>query len=326
LAGITPVAEKTAFTKNGSDAVLVSMRLARVVSGRPVVLSCGYHGWDERLLGGIPAPDDGVVPESAVVCDFGYDLALLERLIQRSGDRIAGVVVTPEPAFLDAAWLKRCGEIARSRGGLFIVDEVRCGMRVAWGGMHELAGIRPDLVVFSKALANGFPLAAVCGPRDVMDASRGTYVFGTFYNEAQALAASAATLRLSRAHDTVGHMGRVGARLARGLDERFEAHRVGARTIGPPEMFEIVFDEFAVEGAFFDGCAARGVLFFEEDFQSVSLAHGDDELRETLAVCDAVIAALPANRGVDGVTDHALRAHAERRMLRPGVLDVAAVR
>jgi glutamate-1-semialdehyde aminotransferase len=332
LAAITPVAEKTAFTKNGSDAVLVAMRFARVATGRPVILSCGYHGWDERLLGGEQAPDDGAVGAARRVYDFGYDLALLERLLAKSGANIAGVVVTPEPAFLDEEWMRRCQAITRAAKALFIVDEVRCGMRVAWGGMHELASLRPDMVVFSKGLANGYPLAAVSGPAEVLDASRRTYVFGTFYAEAQALAASAATLKAARARDTVGHMGRVGSSLARGLDDLFAAHGVAACTVGPPQMLEVVFESDAVEAAFFEGAAAGGVLFFQEDFQSICLAHGEAEVKETLEVCARVMPKVAAlvpkvsGRGADALSDAALRRHAHRRMLRDTAIDVNAMR
>ena len=164
LAARFDVIESAAFAKNGSDAVSIAMRLARVFTGRERVLSAGYHGWDARR---------GVL-------DFGYDLAALEEGL---AEPTAAVLVTPEPAFHDAARAVETARLAREAGALLIYDEVRCGMRLP-GGAHGLRGVRPDLVTLSKGLANGYPISAVGGRRDVMDASARTYVFGTSYAEA----------------------------------------------------------------------------------------------------------------------------------------------
>jgi glutamate-1-semialdehyde aminotransferase len=321
LASHLAVAESSMFTKNGSDAVVAAMRLARVHTGRRLVLSAGYHGWDERVRG----EDLADASESAAVLDFGYDLAALESALERLGERCAAILVTPEPAFFGPELLQTCRALSERVGALLVVDEVRCGLRVAFGGAHELHGVAPDLVCLSKGLANGFPLAAVCGRREVMEASLETFIFSTHYGEGVALAAALAALEISVREDTVGHMARVGAELMRGLDGLFEEHGVAARPLGPPSMPTLLFEEPAVEDAFFAGSAGAGVLFFQDDAQCLSLAHDAEVVAETLERLEPVVASLPA-AGWGEPSDATIERYAARRMIGAGLVDAEAVR
>ena len=89
--------------------------------------------------------------------------------------------------------------------------------RLAIGGAAERWGVRPDLAVLGKALANGFPLAVVGGRADLMDLVSRTWISSTLATEAVALAAAQATLAVFAAEDVCGHLHRVGTRLLHGL-------------------------------------------------------------------------------------------------------------
>jgi len=287
LARLLPPMEATAFAKNGSDAVAIAIRLARVFTGRGWILSSGYHGWDERVSGGALEAE-----REAGVADFGYELAALEGALHALDGRVAAVLVSPEPAFLDAAWLRDVARLARAADALLLVDEVRCGFRLAIGGAHDAFGVTPDLVCLSKGLTNGYPLAAVGGRADVMAASARTFVFGTYYGEAASLAAARVCLDLTEAERPQAALARVGAALSSAMDAAFERRGVHAHVLGPPSMPTFLFADPADEARFFDAAVQAGVLFFQDDAQCPSAAHTERHVEETVRALDPVLSAL----------------------------------
>ncbi|MFO0565762.1 MAG: aminotransferase class III-fold pyridoxal phosphate-dependent enzyme [Polyangiaceae bacterium] len=326
LAETLPGVGAAAFVKNGSDAIHVALRLCRTFTGRDLVLSAGYHGWDDRLLpGAAPSPVPGAV------VDFGYDLGRLEQLLETHGPRVAAVLVTPEPLFFGGEYLRRVEALARAASALFVVDEVRAGMRVAPAGAHALAGVSPDLFTLSKGLANGHPLAAVVGKREVMEASSRTYVFGTYYAEACSLAAALATQEVYAKANVVAAIESAGRALLDGMGALFAELGISAYAVGPAPVLQFLFEDEAAEAAFYQGAVRRGLLFFQNDAQCPSLAHGTEEVAQTLALCREVLLDVlrehPGDRsGTRSEPSQALLERAaKRRMIDSGALDRAAV-
>ena len=91
------------------------------------------------------------------------------------------------------------------------VDEIKTVCRIAVGGATERYGLEPDLIVMAKAMANGFPLAAVGGTATAMSGVRRTWISSTLATEWVALAASLATLRVMVIEQVPAHIWRVGA-------------------------------------------------------------------------------------------------------------------
>jgi glutamate-1-semialdehyde aminotransferase len=294
LAALIPAAENSVLVKNGSDAVQVALRIARVFTGRDGIVSAGYHGWDDKR-----------------VVDFGYDERALERLLD---DTVAAVLVTPEPGFLAPGHLQAFAQRARAAGALFIVDEVRCGLRLAAGGAHQWLGVEPDLVTLSKGLANGHPLAAVVGRADVLEASEKTYVFGTYYAEAGAQAAAVAALD-EYGRGALDRIFAAGDALMRGLDAAFADAGVAAHCLGPAPLFQILFEDERTEAAFYGDAAHRGVLLFQDDGQCPSAAHDEEVVAHTLDACTRVIGALPTG-GRRDLTPETVARYGARRMIR----------
>lgn len=87
-----------------------------------------------------------------------------------------------------------------------IFDEIVTGFRMALGGAQERYGVTPDLSCFAQAIANGMPLAAVCGQRDIMQAAERLTISVTYGGEALSLAAAQATLEVYRSQDVIGHL------------------------------------------------------------------------------------------------------------------------
>ncbi len=274
LAGLLPWMERTRFLKTGAEAVAAAVRLARVHTGRDRVLRCGYHGW---LDWSQPAGTPGVPAAVAALASelpFG-DIERGRKLIRSGGDRLAAVVVepvverAPEPE-----WLAMLREETRSVGAVLILDEIKTAFRIAIGGASERWQIDPDLVVLGKALANGFPLAAVGGRREIMEEARRSWISSTLATELVGFAAAEVTLEVMVEARVPLHLGRIGGRLFAGLERLAGQHpAVVAGVGGIPEMCFLRFMNEETGARISRLAAEHGVLFKRSAYNFVSLAH-----------------------------------------------------
>ncbi|HUL03660.1 MAG TPA: aminotransferase class III-fold pyridoxal phosphate-dependent enzyme [Gemmatimonadales bacterium] len=293
LCGAIPWIEAVRFLKTGAEAVAAAVRLGRVITGRDRVLGCGYHGWLDWCQGGatpgIPAATRALYAELPF-----NDVERTRAAIRDAGDTLAVVVVEPvvvaEPS---RAWLETLRAETTRVGAILVFDEIKTAFRLAIGGAAERYGIRPDLVVLGKALANGFPLAAVGGRADVMAAATRTWISSTLATEAVALAAARATLEVMIAERVCDHLHAVGTRLLHGLHHLHHLHPAVVRGVGGlAEMCFLHYASDALSHAAARACAARGVLFKRTAYNFVSLAHDDAVVDRTISVLDDVCGSL----------------------------------
>jgi glutamate-1-semialdehyde 2,1-aminomutase len=290
LCRLIPWLERVRFLKTGAEAMAAAVRLARVYTGRDAVLGCGYHGWlDWCQTGegrGVPAASRALYRELPF-----NDPEAARELIRAAGDRLAAVVF--EPVILEAPdphWLEVLREETARTGALLVADEIKTICRLAVGGGCERYGIRPDLVVAGKAIANGFPLAAVGGRADVMDAVSRTWISSTLATEFVSLAAARATLAAMVAGRVPAHLTQVGIRLLIGLQRLAETHSaIVLRAAGLPEMCFLEYRDEAISGRVARACAARGLLFKRSAYNFVSLAHDEAAVDRTVAVLEEVL-------------------------------------
>lgn len=271
-----PGAEQARFFKTGAEAVQAAVRIARVATGRDRVVHAGYHGWlDGPTVGsGVPRATEALW--TPVPFD---DVAALEEAVARGGPPAAIVlepVVEREPS---AAWLAAARRLAGERSVL-IFDEIKTAFRLAAGGAAERWGVRPDLAVLGKALANGFPLAAVVGRADLMARVRDTWISSTLATEFVSLAAAGAVLDVWSGTDVAGHVARVGRLMLEGLAPLAERGLFTVR--GLAEMWFLRFDSEPAERRFLLGCVGRGVLLKRGAYNFPSLAHDRLEVDVTL--------------------------------------------
>jgi glutamate-1-semialdehyde 2,1-aminomutase len=278
---LMPWMEQVRFLKTGAEAMAAAVRLARVATGREHILGCGYHGWLDWCQGtaGVPQSTRALYGE----LPFNQPERARE-LIRAAGDRLAAVVFEPvivaEP---EAEWLTVLREETSRTGALLVVDEIKTICRLAIGGASERYRISPDLVVMGKALANGFPLAAVGGAREVMNGVGRTWISSTLATEFVSLAAAKATLQVMVTAAVPDHLRRVGRRLHQGLQDLHREHPdLIAGVGGIPEMCFLQYGEEAVSRAVTAACAQSGLLFKRSAYNFVSLAHQESEIDRTL--------------------------------------------
>ncbi len=291
LAQLIPWMERTRFLKTGAEAVAAALRLARASTGRDVVLRCGYHGWHDwsQSIGtpGIPASMFALSEE----LPFG-DSDRARALFRLHRDRLAAVIVEPvieqEPP---REWLTVLREETERAGALLIFDEIKTGFRLAIGGAAERYRVKPDLVVLGKALASGFPLAAVGGKREVMEQVRRTWISSTLATEMVALAAAEATVEVSVREGVPARLNAAGNRLRDGLETIAANYPALIKAVsGLPEMCYLQFTADSTGPLVSRAAAARGLLWKRSAYNFVSLAHTDAMIDKGLELLDVSLA------------------------------------
>jgi glutamate-1-semialdehyde aminotransferase len=286
LIASVPGAERVRFFKTGADGCSAAVRLARKYTGRPFVVSCGYHGWHDWWAG---LRGDGDVPRAAaeLTLDVPYgDSAAVSRLFEEHGNALACVIVETVVHDLDAPFLRTVASLCRAHGAILVFDEVITGFRLALAGVQEYSGIRPDLSVFGKAMANGFPLAALVGKAEIFDAARDLWISSTFAGETLSLAAAAATTDELRQPGAFAHLRAMGARLLdgwRALSREFPEVRVSIRGLEslPHLAFDAGFRE--QEDLFMETMLRNGFFVRRNHYWFTTLAHTAADIDETLA-------------------------------------------
>jgi glutamate-1-semialdehyde 2,1-aminomutase len=298
------------FAKNGSDVCTWALAVARRSTGRDLVAMVdgtyhGVHGWCNPLGRGFPDF------ERAGIVRFAWnDAAALEQLFADNSGRIAAVITTPfrHEARYDSVmpadgFFGKVRALCTANGAVMILDDVRAGFRLHLGGSLQYFGVTPDMTVYSKAVANGYPLAAMLGSDALRKAAREVFVTGTFFTQAVPIAAAIATLDEIVKRDAVAHMDRVGRRLCDGLAARAESAGLAVTLSGPPSIPFLSFQ--ADEGSLarsrtFAAAAARGGAFFHPAHNwFVSAAHRDSDIDAALDAAEAGMAAVAAEFGRD---------------------------
>ena len=287
LAAVVPGAEAVRFLKTGAEAVAAAVRIARVVTGRDGVASCGYHGWLDwsQEVEGVPR----AVTALHRPVRFN-DVAALDALL--ADPPLAAIVVEPvidEPPA--PGWVAALHETAGRMGALLVVDEIKTCFRLGPGGAVARYGIRPDLVVLGKALGNGFPIAAVTGPASLMEAATKTWISSTLATEFVALAAAEVVIEQFERRDVGDAIARAGMRFLNGLRNIAAAHpAVATGVLGIPEFCYLTFRDEATSGAVAAAAATRGLLFKRDAYNFVSLAHDDAALDVILTRLEEAVA------------------------------------
>jgi glutamate-1-semialdehyde 2,1-aminomutase len=296
LVGLITHADWALFSKNGTDATTTCVTLARGATGRrKILLATGaYHGavpWCSPHPYGVTSED------RAHAIYFTYnDVASLEAAAAQAGDDLAGVLVSAfrhdfgkDQELPDPAFAARARAITEEKGAALILDDVRAGFRLSLHGSWDTIGVQPDLSAWSKAIANGYALAAVTGNERFRKAASQLYATGSFWCGAVSMAAALATLDVLEKANAPEHMRAMGQRFRDGIAAQAARHGVGVRQSGPPQMPTILFDddpEGVLGSRFCAEALQRGVYLHPKHNMFLSLAHTPSDIDFALAVTD----------------------------------------
>jgi glutamate-1-semialdehyde aminotransferase len=275
------------FGKNGADATAAAVRLAVAWKERTDqyagIMRCGYHGFhDWAIQDANPAGTFGN-NDYQWVSSFEYG-ELPNTMFERD---LAAVIMEPilssDPTWPDDGYLQAIRNYCDEHGALLIFDEVFTGFRLFPGGAHQLFGVEPDLVCFSKAMGNGMPISAVGGRREVMQLlDEGVFYSTTFAGETLSIAAALATIRKVRDERVHDHLRLMGDDLMLGVAEMAERFGLDL-TVTPYAQHHWLRWGNEEQGRRFQQAALdRGVLIAYPTYHNLSYAMTESVIDEVL--------------------------------------------
>lgn len=333
---MVPTAELVRFVPSGTEATMHAIRVARGYTGKSGILKFEghYHGNHDQVLVSVSPPlsivgtetDPVRVPVGSGIPGEHFantlvavwnDLDAIERIIRDHRHELAAVITEPIMAnkgFIppDDGYLQGLQRICRENDVLFIMDEVITGFRLAPGGAQEAFGLQPDLSTFAKAMANGAPIGAFTGSREIMSVLEGGQVrhAGTYNASPLCLAAAKATLEeLSRDDGAVyRRLDALGSALLSGLQDVLDRSGVPAVVQGRGPMMQVYFTDLPRIRTYREALSAdaarfslfahemmiRGVFVHPDHFEHVflSAAHTEHEIARILEAAEDTLRAM----------------------------------
>ena len=313
LLSLHPWAGKVRYARGGGDGMTMSVRIARAATGRSGVAFCGYHGWHDWYLAANLGETDalnghllpGLQPKGVprelkgTAVPFKYnDLASFEAALTKLGDNLACVVMEPMRSQLPKDdFLAKVAARCRAAGAVFIVDEVTSGLRYGHPGALTQLGVEPDVVVYAKAMSNGFPFAAVVGRESVMQAADGSFISSSYWTDGVGPAAALAVIEKVERLGVQQIVWKRGASLQgslRSLAARYPACRlvVGGMPATPTMVFDLAADTPLAQTLFGRKMRERG--FLVATYYYVMLAHDEARISSMLSAADESLGEISA--------------------------------
>lgn len=265
LVELCPGARYAAFFKTGSEAVHAAITAAVRATGRRAILTTTYHGWllplgDLRDMSGFQiTPLDWASP--TLVAD-----------VAATAGQAACIVASPTTELPEPDTVRAVVQAARAAGAAVIFDEVKAGFRYAYPTTSAMLGVEPDLTAVSKAIGNGFPIAALLGG-DLLACPDTFSVYSTYASETVSIAASLACLE-ALADGAYDAFAANSTALYEELQTLGSRYGVGVR--GVPTFFRLDLPDGVAPDRLCRGLYRRGVLYHPFDQVIVGAAHRPD--------------------------------------------------
>jgi len=327
MISLFPWAQMVKFGKSGSTVTTAAIKLARAYTGKKYVAICAEHPfftYDDWFIGTTPM-DRGILSENKVgSLRFNYNnIESLEKLFTENPNQIACVILEPttfvSPCaecgknMLEKPHCKTCGNkeknflhqvkaLCKKHNAVFILDEMITGFRYDLQGAMKLYDIEPDLATFGKGMANGFPLSALIGKKEIMNlggileegAERVFLISTTHGSEMASLGAFIKCVDFYKKHNVTDHLWDYGKKMITGMNDI-------AKSLGLNDYFEV--GGYPVSPVYFTRDKEKNIsmefrtLFSQEMIKggvlipwvALSYAHGEEELKLTLQATEKAL-------------------------------------
>jgi glutamate-1-semialdehyde 2,1-aminomutase len=320
LVDMIPCAEMVKFCKSGGEADAIAVRLARGHTGKDVVLFCGYHGWHDwylaanltsqstlnaHLMPGInPKGVPGGLKNTCIPFEYN-NLDALRATLEQYRDQVACIIMEPTRfKHPSPGYLSGVRQLADEYGCLMILDEVITGFRMAPGSAQQYYGVTPHLATFAKAIANGYPLAAVVGLKDVMAGQTDNFISSTYWSDTTALAAGVATAKEIRTKPVLKTLSDIGKGLMQAMEQLARKHQLRLELKGHGYNFAPAFDYGPLNNKiltlYMQEMIARGI--YVSGIFYICFTHSPDDVAKIIAAADEtfdVLAKAIQNNNID---------------------------
>lgn len=217
------------FARCGGESMSIAIRLARAFTKKDNILFCGYHGWHDWYLAAnhksrgnldfqlLPGLKPLGVPKGlkGTVIPFRFNnWEDFEKIIKKNIKNAAAIVIEPcREGFPEKKYLLALKEIAKKNKAVLVFDEITSGYRLNSSGAHKLTKVDPDMVIYGKTIANGIPMAAIVGKKNIMDYALKTFVSSVFWTEKVGPASALAFIKKHKRLDVGKKLTIIGKRI-----------------------------------------------------------------------------------------------------------------
>lgn len=305
LVALHPWADMVRYAKAGGEAMSMAVRIARAYTKKAIVLVCGYHGWHDwylaaNLVKGDPLADVHLkglepigVPKELAGTNliFHYNnIEEFERLIEENRGEIAAVVMEPiRNEYPENGFLEKIRAICDMEKIVLVFDEITSGFRLCAGGSHLKLGVNPDMAVFAKGMTNGYPVSAIIGIKEVMQAAQETFISSTFWTERIALVATKYAIESYEKYKVDEYLVKVGETIQNGWSQCVKDKNVKIHVSGikPLSHFDFEYKNALAYKTFFtQEMLKKG--FLAATMVYASYAHTDNIIQMYLKACEEV--------------------------------------
>ena len=321
LLKLHPWAGGVRYAKTGGEAMAQAIRIARAYTKKDVVLFCGYHGWHDWYLAANLRDSDALndhhiaglkpigVPKalSGLAIPFHYNNINEFLTLANHYKGEIGVIVM-EPIRNDnpcEEFMRTVINTAQNIGAVLIFDEITAGFRLCTGGSHCKLGYIPDMAVFGKAMTNGYPLSAIIGRKDVMEASQETFISSTFYTERIGFCAALRNIDIFEKENVSSTLCRNGKIIKNGWINAAKKYDINLEVGGIDPLPHFSFqnkESLAYKTYFVQEMLEKGFLASNAFY--VSYAHTDEVIETYLSAVEDVFSEISEIQTENNIHNH----------------------
>jgi glutamate-1-semialdehyde 2,1-aminomutase len=274
-----PWVEMLRYARSGGESVAIAVRIARAYSGKDKIVFCGYHGWQDWYLSAniqnsdnlsshlLPGLSPMGVPlnlESTSIPFHYNNIEELENILAANKGEVAAIIMEPVGAYgINSKFLHDVKALSRKNKIVLIFDEISSGFRINNGGVHLTFDITPDIVVFSKAISNGYPMGVIAGTKKVMNSAQDTFISSTSWSEGIGPTATLATLNKYEELNVHDHLIKIGNIIRNGWKNSADNANLKINISGLPSLQKFQFEnekDLAMKTFFTQEMLKRGFL------------------------------------------------------------------
>lgn len=302
---LNPWADMVRYAKTGGESTSIAIRIARAYTKKSKVIFCGYHGWsdwylsaniseeenlDNHLIKGLkPSGVPKELKNTAIPFEYN-DIKTLKKIVAENSD-IAAIIVEPIRYIKPKDdFLQKVAKIAKQKKAVLIFDEITTGMRLRLGGAFENYNVKPDIVVYGKAIANGYPMGIIVGKKKIMDAAQESFISSTFWTERTGLVAAIATLKKLKEKHVSEHLIKIGKLIKKGWLNLAKKNKLKIKIMGIDPLATFHFEEGEqsqiLHTLFTQEMLKRGYLASKAVY--VSYSHNERIIKKYLKTVDKV--------------------------------------
>jgi len=298
-------ADQVKFAKAGGEAMAIATRIARTNTNKHKIVFCGYHGWHDwyisanlsdrknlnnHLLQNLnPTGIPKILKNLMIPLKFNDYKSLKEIFLK---DRNAGILVIEGARndYLSKNFVKTLKQVQRKYNIIVIIDEITSGWRETMGGVYKKVGIKPDMVVYGKALGNGYPISAVVGKKNIMKKSNETFISSTAWTERIGFAAALETIKFLKRKNVSKLIQKRGMKIIKNWKILAQKNDLKLKTnnfySSPSFQFDYASESEKLHTLFTELMLKRGYL--ATNYMFVTYSHSDREINKYLKNCDKV--------------------------------------